>query len=128
MGRRSLMPGIGWHADSTIGTPSGYAIKLETGWPMAFTPACYNTPLRRRDGPERLHRAASNRAEARTGGGGSSANIIAALCVRLRWNPKVAIGSSPVRRRQRHLAPGDLVTSRFALGLVAADRREVQNN
>jgi hypothetical protein len=48
----------------------------------------------------------------------SSANIIAALCKRMGWDPRTVINFHRGCKRDGHACPGDLVTDAWAIGLV----------
>ena len=50
----------------------------------------------------------------------SSANIIAALCKRMGWEPAKVINFHRECKRDGHPCPGNLVTDQWALGLVEA--------
>lgn len=56
----------------------------------------------------------------------SSANIIAALCQRLRWDPTKVINFHRSCARDGHPCPGDLVSDAWAIGLVVVRLAQLQ--
>jgi hypothetical protein len=55
----------------------------------------------------------------------ASANIIASLCARFKWNPRTAIDFHRNCKADGHACPGSLVTDDWAIGLVETRLAEI---
>lgn len=120
---------MGWHSGPhACGTPSGYAIKLCDWLADGIHATCYNED---HFGVETVLNAATGGDDPTTGAGlaamKSTANIIAALCIRFGWQPLTAVNFHRECSADHHSCPGNLVSNEFALGLVDARIAEIRS-
>ena len=120
--------GMGWHAGPhAVGTPAGYAIKLGDWQADGIHASCWNAD---HFGIETVGNFCTGGDDPLSGEGlaamKSSANVIAALCVRFGWEPRAAVNFHRECEADHHSCPGDRVSDEFAWGLVEARIAEIK--
>jgi hypothetical protein len=126
-GLDSYYRNMGWHSGPHfMGTPEDYAAVLCDLMADGVHDSCRNVD---HFGVETVLNAVPGGDDPTTGRGllamQSSANIIAALCVRFKWAPAGAIDFHRTCVHDHHACPGVLVTNEFALGLVETRMAEI---
>ena len=120
--------GMGWHAGPhACGAPEPYAIKLGDWLADGVHASCFNA---NHFGVETVGNFCAGGDDPTTGRGlasmQSTANIIAALCLRFGWAPEAAVNFHRQCEADHHACPGNLVSEAFAIGLVKARMAELQ--
>ena len=122
--------GMGWHSGPhACGTPSGYGIKLCDWQADGIHASCYNED---HFGVETVGNFCTSGDDPTTGDGlaamQSSANIIAALCVRFNFDVGTQVNFHRECTEDHHACPGNLVTDNFAWNLVIDRVNDIQKS
>ena len=118
---------MGWHSGPHgCGTPSGYAIKLCDWQADGIHASCFNED---HFGFETIGNFCTGGDDPTTGDGlaamKSTANMIAAICVRFKWDPREIVNFHRECAEDHHACPGNLVSNEFAWGLIEARMSEI---
>lgn len=120
---------MGWHSGPHgMGTPEVYSAILCDMQADGVHDTCRNKDWY---GFETVLNAVPGGDDPLTGRGLSSmkstANMIAATCIRFKFDPRIAIDFHRNCTNDHHGCPGILVTNAFAIGLVEARMTEIQS-
>lgn len=120
--------GMGWHSGPAFcGTPETWSLVLCDPLADGVHCTCTNSTGY---GVETVLNAIEGGDDPKSGQGLASmlasANIIAALCVRFKFNPDTVVNFHRQCRTDRHACPGPLVDSAWAIGLVKERIAEIE--